>query len=273
MSYKPQNIKQLGDRLMSYKPLNPSTTELSPFDRPRGSASITGESQMLEEKSERVTTASLEAAERKSRLSESNFSPSREDKTTALSPSSSLDLTDTMMGGKIGNIDQVRDILFGGQMRDYEKRFKRMEERFAQESLHLRDDIVQRLKVLEERVNGEVESLAEKSKLERQERLLSQQDLRLELSALKNELNSRLTQLDEQLTKEIKSFRQQSHNKFQELGLQLRQQNETLTTLITQEVAQLQEDKVNRSDLAAFFNEIAVRLTRNLERGGAALIE
>lgn len=29
-----------------------------------------------------------------------------------------------------GNLDKVRDILFGTQMRDYEKRFNRMEERF-----------------------------------------------------------------------------------------------------------------------------------------------
>jgi hypothetical protein len=265
MSYKPQNITEQGERLMSYKPLNPVTQESNQYERPRVSSTTTsvGGDKLSEEKLERPTTAlTSDLSDRKLRFAaDSNFQSREEPKTT----SQNLELSEAM-GGKIGNIDQMRDILFGGQMRDYEKRFKRLEERFTQESMHVRDDIIQRLRVLEERVNGEVESLAEKAKIDRQERLLAQQDFRQELSALKNELNTRLTQLDEQIAKEIKNFRQQTHSKFQELAMQLRQQNETLTTLITQEVAQLHEEKVNRSDLAAFFNELAVRLSRNLER-------
>ena len=251
---------------MSYKPLNPTTQENNQYDRPRVSSTTTsvGGDKLSEEKLDRPTSSlTSDLSDRKLRFAaDSNFQAREEPKTTS---SQTMDLSEAM-GGKIGNIDQVRDILFGGQMRDYEKRFKRLEERFTQESMHVRDDIIQRLRVLEERINGEVESLAEKAKIDRQERLLSQQDFRQELSALKNELNTRLTQLDEQIAKEIKNFRQQTHSKFQELALQLRQQNETLTTLITQEVAQLHEEKVNRSDLAAFFNELAVRLSRNLER-------
>ena len=32
--------------------------------------------------------------------------------------------------GTVGNIDKIRDILFGGHMRDYDKRFKRLEDRY-----------------------------------------------------------------------------------------------------------------------------------------------
>jgi hypothetical protein len=269
MSYKPQNVNESGDRLMSYKPLSTSTPEPTQYERSRG-VSVTsqgGESKMLDDKPERVSSLlGVDMPDKKSRLTDNNFSAREDPKSGSASLAAALDLSEGIGGAKIGNIDQVRDILFGGQMRDYEKRFKRVEERFAQESLHLRDDIIQRLRVLEERINGEVESLAEKTKVDRQERLIAQQDFRQELSALKNELNTRLTQLDEQITKELKNLRQQTHTKFQEVTLQMRQQNETLTTLITQEVAHLHEDKVSRGDLAAFFNEMAVRLTRNLER-------
>ncbi len=44
-----------------------------------------------------------------------------------------------------GNIDKVRDILFGGQMRDYERRFSRLEERLVQETAELKDDVRKRL--------------------------------------------------------------------------------------------------------------------------------
>ena len=33
-----------------------------------------------------------------------------------------------------GNVDQIRDILFGGQMRDYERRFEELEERMKRET-------------------------------------------------------------------------------------------------------------------------------------------
>lgn len=163
----------------------------------------------------------------------------------------------------VGNLDKIRDILFGTQARDYEKRFKRLEERFSKDNMHLRDDMVQRLKSLEELVNSELESLSEKTKTERQERYAAIQDLQSEIAGVKTEINNRITQMDEQLDKDLKQLRQQMHNRFQELSTQLRQQNDTLQTLMKQEVAQLQEDKINRTDLAAFFTEFAVRLNRD----------
>src|ERR671917_1688161 len=39
------------------------------------------------------------------------------------------------------NIDQLREIIFGGQMREYEKRFARMEERVAKELTDVREEI------------------------------------------------------------------------------------------------------------------------------------
>ncbi len=48
-----------------------------------------------------------------------------------------------------GNLDKVRDILFGGQMRDYEKRFNRLEDRLVKECSSIRDDIKKRLDSLE----------------------------------------------------------------------------------------------------------------------------
>ena len=47
------------------------------------------------------------------------------------------------------SIDKVRDILFGGQMRDVERRFARLEERLVKETTDLRDDVRKRLDTLE----------------------------------------------------------------------------------------------------------------------------
>ena len=38
-----------------------------------------------------------------------------------------------------GNVDKIRDILFGSQMRDYETRFARLEETLSKEASELRE--------------------------------------------------------------------------------------------------------------------------------------
>ena len=53
--------------------------------------------------------------------------------------------TDT---GGAASIDKVRDILFGGQMRDYERRFIKLEERLLQETSELKDEVRKRLAAL-----------------------------------------------------------------------------------------------------------------------------
>ncbi len=163
----------------------------------------------------------------------------------------------------IGNIDKIREILFGGHVRDYDRRFKRLEDRLGQEQGHLREDISQRIRAMEELLNNELDNLVEKSKAERQERQLAYQDLKNDLGALRTETNSRLNQLDEQISRDIKQVRQQLQGKHQEISTLLRQQVEMLLNLVKQEVAQLQEEKVSRSDLASFFSEFAMRLNRD----------
>ena len=44
-----------------------------------------------------------------------------------------------------GNLDKVRDLLFGGQMRDFDRRFARLEERLIKETADLNDDVRKRL--------------------------------------------------------------------------------------------------------------------------------
>ncbi|ALG69120.1 hypothetical protein [Beggiatoa leptomitoformis] len=172
-------------------------------------------------------------------------------------------LVEANLNTGIGSVEKIRDILFGNQIRDYDKRFKRLEERLIQESQQMRDDMSNRMHALEELLNSEVDALSEKNKAERQERILNVQDLQHELNALKNEVNNRSAQLEEQFSKELKLLRQQLHSKTQEIVAQLRLQNDNLTGLVSQEISQLQEEKVSRSDLAAFFSEFALRLEQN----------
>lgn len=60
------------------------------------------------------------------------------------------------------NVDKIRDILFGSNMREYEKRFARLEERLTKSSDALREDLKKRFDTLETFVREEMESLSQR---------------------------------------------------------------------------------------------------------------
>jgi DNA anti-recombination protein RmuC len=213
---------------------------------------------MVNEKSEKINLVTLDKQLRATELNLQQGEPKLEKE--KMPDSSSID---TVVAANIGNLDKIREILFGGQTRDYEKRFRRLEERLSQENVQLREELLQRVKSLEDLLMSETEGLTEKMKLERQERYEANQDFIREINSLKTEINNRFVQLDEQVSKDIKQLRQQFQNQLQELMVQLRQQKDNLTSLIKQEVTQLKEEKLARNDLAAFFTEFALRLNKD----------
>src|SRR5271156_2334120 len=82
-----------------------------------------------------------------------------------------------------GNIDKIRDILFGSNMRDYEQRFARLEEALKKESSDLRETTRRHLETLEAFVHKELAALEVRLNTERDERSESHSRLGAELSA------------------------------------------------------------------------------------------
>src|SRR5947209_14604531 len=69
-----------------------------------------------------------------------------------------------------GSLDKVRDMLFGSQARDYEKRFTRLEERLTKESTDLKNEVKRRFDMLENYIKKELETLSERIRSEQNER-------------------------------------------------------------------------------------------------------
>ncbi len=66
-----------------------------------------------------------------------------------------------------GNIDKIRDILFGSNMREYEQRFMRLEEALRKESSDLRDTTRRHLESLEAYVHKELAAIENRLNTER----------------------------------------------------------------------------------------------------------
>ncbi|MEO6341923.1 MAG: hypothetical protein ABIO49_02130, partial [Dokdonella sp.] len=80
-------------------------------------------------------------------------------------------------GGADRNVDQIRDILFGGQMRDYERRFQELNQRLEGDLARLRDTQEKRLAQIDKRIDDQLEKLNKLVRQEMQDRNSAVDDL------------------------------------------------------------------------------------------------
>ncbi len=168
-----------------------------------------------------------------------------------------------------GSIDKVRDLLFGSQLRELDRRFARLEERLAKETSQLRDDMQVRLEALETYARQETDSLADQLRAEHQNFVDAHGSLARELSETAKQLERRTTAVDEQSAKGQRELRQQLLEQHQRLSEDLRRRSDELLATVTREAQALRTDKTDRSALAALLNEMAMRLTDELRAADA----
>lgn len=168
-----------------------------------------------------------------------------------------------------GNIDKIRDILFGVQMRDYEKRFARLEERLIKESSDLRDDTKKRFDALELYIKQEFESLSGRLAAEQNSRGEAVEALSLGITDTARAFEKKTAQIDEQNARTQSELRQQILDQSRGLNDSIRQKYEELTAALQREAAELRTDKTDRSALAALFTEVAMRLNNDFKIPGA----
>ena len=162
------------------------------------------------------------------------------------------------------SLDKVRDILFGVQVREFERRFARLEERLVKETSELKEDVKRRLDALESYARQESEALAAQIRSEQAARADASQDLARELTETANSFARRTTTLDEQLSKSQRESRQKMLEQDQRLSEDIRTKVDDVLATLAREAQELRSGKTDRAVLAALLNEMAMRLTNGL---------
>ena len=166
------------------------------------------------------------------------------------------------------SLDKVRDILFGVQMRDYERRFARLEERLLKDTSDLKDEVKKRVDALEQYIRNETGSLADRLKTEREERVEGAADSMRELRESSRAHEKRASQLDEQMYAPARSARQ-ILDQHRRLSDDIRQRVDEVLAALARETETLRADKTDRATLASLLTEMAMRLTDELRIPGA----
>ena len=164
-----------------------------------------------------------------------------------------------------GNLDKIRDILFGAQARDYERKFATLEEQLLKESADLRNDLKRRFDSLELYMKKEVEAVTERVKTEQTGRVDSLKELSCELRDLAKGIEKKTSQLEEQASKAQRDILQQILDQSKNLSEEIQEHHKELSAAQDQAVQQLRTEKTDRAALAALFMEASMRLNNEFK--------
>jgi hypothetical protein len=167
-----------------------------------------------------------------------------------------------------GNLEKIREILFGAQVHDFEKRFTRLEEKLLKETADSRAETKKRFDSMEAFIRKEIESLVERVKTEQGERSDAVKEISRDLRETAKNLEKKLAQLDEQATKGQRELRQQILDQSKSLSDEIRNRVKESAALLTRELRELRTEKTDRAALAGLFTEAAMRLSGDVKPAG-----
>jgi hypothetical protein len=182
--------------------------------------------------------------------------------TPPMSPAEQSDQsTSQVLRGGAGNVDKIRDILFGTQMRDYESRFARLEETLIKETVEIRETSRRRFEQLESFIHKEFETVQSRFKSERDDRTDVASQHSRELKELADTLSRRIRDLDDRGNSVERDLRNSMLQQARELTEEIRVRHEEISTLLERRVHELRDGKTDRAMLASLFTEVALRLS------------
>lgn len=189
----------------------------------------------------------------------SKTSPNRASKTSQ----PNLEMADT------GSVDKIRDILFGNQMRDFERRFSQMEERLGKATKDLRDETHKRLEALELYFKKEQDAIKERLKSEAKQRETEDKKLNDELKRNASSLKSDISAAEEKFMELTSELRQQILEQSKVLSEEIQIKNEEASEALRNTAQRLDDAKIDRSSMAEYLIEMAMRMSDNAGEPGA----
>ena len=168
------------------------------------------------------------------------------------------------------SVEKIRDILFGNQMRDFERRFSQMEEHMAKVTQDLRDETHKRLEALELFFKRELDAIKNRLKSESDERSDGDKQINDELKGASTALKKAIAQAEEKFSEHATELRQQILEQSKSLAAEIQSKNEQASEALRSSTSALDEAKINRSTMAEYLIELAMRLSNHHAGNGSS---
>lgn len=151
-----------------------------------------------------------------------------------------------------GNVDQIRDILFGNQMRDYDQRFQRLEEGIRKELAELGSEVKSELVRIEEQSLGNHKELGDALGQETDERKKASKKANSDFKKTTDDLAAQIRKLEATLDQRVAELRDQLLAQATALSEDIQKRDDRLSKALATSTSELEEAKMDRRTLARF---------------------
>jgi type I site-specific restriction endonuclease len=172
--------------------------------------------------------------------------------------------------GEVVGVDKIRDLLFGSQMQDYDRRFSMLEERFLQRFREIEAETARKLSSLELNAKQQVESLVAQLREEKDLRTDADKEIERTQREHNDVFEKRLRSTSEQLNKLERDQADRLAQEVQSLREEIKRRSEEIQRTIEKMFAELSNVKTDRNLLAGLFVEIARCLSQDVGARSAA---
>jgi hypothetical protein len=162
------------------------------------------------------------------------------------------------------SVDKIRDLLFGNQMQDYDRRFANLEERFLQRFKDIESETSRNLGAFESNAKKQVDSLAGQLRDEKDQRADADKEIERLLREQNQALEKRIRSLSDQLGQFDRDMSDRLTHEAQTLREDIKQKNTDARQMMEKMFAELSNVKTDRTLLASLFVEVAKCLNQDL---------
>ena len=158
------------------------------------------------------------------------------------------------------NIDQIRDIIFGAQKREYDRRFEQIESAIA----GVRNDLLQRISEVHDQLTSEIMSVGQS--MDKRIRLLTtstQEDtasLRNQIDVTDRKLSNTLAALAHETSESAAALNRALGEMRSKVQDEMRVMREHMTRELDTHVQALREGKISKDAMAEILFELGMRL-------------
>jgi DNA anti-recombination protein RmuC len=170
------------------------------------------------------------------------------------------EITKEEMRDRLGNIDQIRDIIFGAQLREYANRFDKIESDLSLLQQEMRDRVDQVKNVLATELRSSIDSLDNKIKTLNVNVQDENAELRQNIGRVNKKFSTNIEALNETVDQQTNSIRQELSQTREKLHEDVRTLRANIFEDLDRRFSMLRDVKVSRDDMAEILFEVGMRI-------------
>lgn len=158
------------------------------------------------------------------------------------------------------NINQIKEILFGGDRRAIELRLDDLENRLRERERALRQDMDAAVQTLRTEATDQANNLLAAVAAEREARTRLAKELSEHIEQVRQALDERLNRLDADLNNDLQLTRSALEQQLHDLAERIAEEQAEIARLGTESDQRLQEEKVDAKTLSQLFDALAAQV-------------